>query len=266
MKTAAFSAIATALLGFSEADGDVKSFKKHSRVFVPYGLGEGYDFGMGAVEQAMYDPAGRYMYCVSEQGFMNVIDYGDKKNPQVLPEMAVPLDGKATDIEVCSSKGLLIVGVGADDLVGPGTVRIYGTINRDNPQPPQVLREYKVGPLPDMVKPNHDCSMIAVGNEGEGSYDTGKLVDPEGSVHIIRMDKGEAVNVKFDPVATSDKELIAKGALRPHPGRVCPASVRPSVSPSVPHRGGPKYFPSDSREIARVLSSLEFLRQNRTVY
>merc|ERR1712151_829935 len=59
-----------------------------------------------------------------------------------------------------------------------------------------------------------------------GSYASGKLVDPEGSVHILKgfATKGdfdgamiESVHVRFDPVAKSDEDLMNLGVHLPLP-------------------------------------------------
>lgn len=205
---------AECLVAAQQVNPAIVSFTKQSRVFVPYGSGQGFGFGMGAVEQGAYDAVEKYMYTISEQGFVNVIDYESPNSPQVLSAMALALNGKATDAEICHSPngpGLLIVAVGADDVVSNGKVRIFNTIKRNDPKPPTMLKEYEVGPLPDMVKANRDCTLLAVANEGEGAIINGKLVDPEGSVHIIDLADEVSMHVKFDPVARSDEELIAKG-------------------------------------------------------
>lgn len=144
------------------------------------------------------------------------MDYGDPTNPKVVAHAALDLDGhKLTDIELCPDAGYVIVGYGADDLVSDGGVRLYSTVQRSNPMAPKLLHEFNVGPLPDMVKPSHDCSMIAVGNEGEGKHES-SLVDPSGSLHLIRglPNNPEAVKLSFDSLGT-DEELIKKGVHLP---------------------------------------------------
>lgn len=191
-----------------------------SRIFMPYGLGTGYAFGMGAVEQMAYDYEQKYIYGVSEQGYINVVDMMDPSAPVVRPELAVDMGGmKLTDIEICASHGLIFVGAGAADTVSDGVVRVYTTVHRDMPnRRPGLLNEIKVGPLPDMVLPNSDCSVLAVGNEGEGTYGS-ELIDPPGSVHLIRdpaSSTPEVVHVSFDSFGT-DADLLAKGVHLPLP-------------------------------------------------
>uniref|UniRef100_A0A7S4VTP5 Choice-of-anchor I domain-containing protein n=1 Tax=Alexandrium monilatum TaxID=311494 RepID=A0A7S4VTP5_9DINO len=198
-------------------------FKMASRVYVPYGLGTGYAFGMGAAEQIAYDYQQRYAYAVSEQGYVNVVDLDNASAPQVLPALAVDLSGsKLTDIEVCSQLNIMFVAMGAADTVSNGEVRIYSTVQRSAPATPQLRHTEAVGPLPDMVKPNSDCTKVAVANEGEGKMVNGALVDPEGSVDILTVTpSGSSFSVSRERVAlgshSSDDPLIAMGVHLPLP-------------------------------------------------
>lgn len=55
-------------------------------------------------------------------------------------------------------------------------VTIYSSANATTPA--TMKQKYVVGPLPDMVAWNHDCTKIAVANEGEGVYTDDGLVPP----------------------------------------------------------------------------------------
>ena len=68
-----------------------------------------------------------------------------------------------------------------------------------------------------MAKANSDCSILAVANEGEGSYDD-FLINPEGSVSLIRgpfLDNKEPPAVTTVTFPWSDAELLAKGVHLP---------------------------------------------------
>ena len=107
---------------------------------------------------------------------------GDYK---VLSNYAYDFNGaKLTDIEICSSQGVIFVGAGAADTVSNGQVHILSTVQRSSPAKPTSYGTLATGPLPDMILPNSDCSKLAVANEGEGEYES-ELVDPQGSVMII---------------------------------------------------------------------------------
>jgi len=189
-------------------------------VYVPYGKGSGMAFGMGAAEQVAFDTIEKYIYAISEQGAVNVVDFVNVSTPTVLPLLYIDLQGaKATDIEICASKGWVIVATSAADKVSNGKVHIFTTVKRTSLALPTKLKEIIVGPLPDMILPNGDCTKLAVANEGEGAIISGKLVDPEGSAMIVSgLDTAspQVNRVSFANLG-SDTELIAKGVHLPLP-------------------------------------------------
>lgn len=187
------------------------------RSYVPYGKGTGFAFGMGAAEQAAYDPKERYAYTVSEQGYVNVIDWVRASSPAVVPNMAFDFDGaKLTDVDICGDK-IAISMANADSKAKDGKVKIYSTVKRfPEVTKPKFIETHVVGPLPDMIAFNSDCTKIAVANEGEGVYDDDDgLTDPEGSVSIITVGKEKVKTVSLTDVASSDSALIAKGVHLP---------------------------------------------------
>lgn len=193
-----------------------------SRVYVPYGDGEGYAFGMGAAEQMAYDHVQKYAYTISEQGFINVVDLNDAANPAVMSSLATDATGlKLTDIELCPEHNIMLVSAGASDTVSDGEVFVYSTVQRADPRVPTLLDSITVGPLPDMILPNSDCTKVAVANEGEGDYIDGALVDPEGSVDIIDLTvSGSDVTMTTERVqlgSLTDSQLIDAGVHLPLP-------------------------------------------------
>jgi hypothetical protein len=100
------------------------------RSYVPYGNGEDYAFGMGGAEQAAYDPKERYAYTVSEQGYVNVIDWGRPMRPKVVPSAAFDFDGsKLTDVDICGDM-IAIAMANSDSKTKDGKVKIYSTVKR----------------------------------------------------------------------------------------------------------------------------------------
>nr|ALG03353.1 alkaline phosphatase [Alexandrium fundyense] len=170
-----------------------ESFSMRSRVYVPYDAnanGDSYAFGMGAAEQVAYDDNEKYLYAVSEQGAILVVDYSNPASPRVKDELHVSLAGrKLTDIEVCSNLGFFMIGEGAADTVSNGKVNFYSTVKRATPARPQQLHEVEVGPLPDMLLPNSDCTKVAVACEGEGRMNSADntLTDPQGSIVVLSI-------------------------------------------------------------------------------
>ena len=55
---------------------------------------------------------------------------------------------------------------------------------------------FSVGYKPDMLKFTSDCSKILVANEGEAYEDNGDLVNPEGSITIIKLIDQYTLQVK----------------------------------------------------------------------
>ncbi|CAK9074104.1 Alkaline phosphatase [Durusdinium trenchii] len=198
------------------------SFTMVSRVFIPYNTAaNSLAFGMGAAEQIAYDHVQKYAYAISEQGVLNVIDWNDPSNPQVNSALAYDFQGaKLTDIEICAEKGLMFIGSGASDKTQPGTVHVLSTVDRSSPAAPMSRGSLTAGPLPDMILPNSDCTKLAVGNEGEGDYDT-SLVDPAGSVMIFEnsdwTDLTSTVKHTVTLDSYTDAELMANGVHLPLP-------------------------------------------------
>tara|TARA_B100000809_G_scaffold22915_1_gene20100 strand:+ start:113 stop:493 length:381 start_codon:yes stop_codon:yes gene_type:complete len=117
-------------------------------MYVPYGKGEGFAFGMGAAEQATYDPAMKMAYVASEQGFVNLVDYSDASQPKLGASIDLS-EHTITDVDVCG--GLLAVGVVGATKTEPGTVKVYSTATSTSP--PALVSEYTVPPLPK-TQPN----------------------------------------------------------------------------------------------------------------
>mmetsp|Transcript_98405 Transcript_98405/g.228202 ORF Transcript_98405/g.228202 Transcript_98405/m.228202 type:complete len:697 (+) Transcript_98405:53-2143(+) len=198
----------------------VDDFAQVSRVYIPYNdQATGLAFGMGAAEQSAYDHVNKYAYAISEQGYVNVIDWETATQPSVLSELAINLAGeKLTDIEICQSKELMFIGAGASDTVGAGKVYVFPIVKRGSATKPTLLREIATGPLPDMILPNSDCTKVAVACEGEGVYGS-NLDDPVGKVQILSSDDFASTSTTQDVELGSytDDDLIAKGVHLPLP-------------------------------------------------
>lgn len=165
----------------------------------------------------------RYAYAVSEQGVLNVIDWNDVASPQVLSNLAFDFNGaKLTDVEICSSNGVMFIGAGAADTVSNGKVHVLSTVQRASPSKPVSYGVLTTGPLPDMILPNSDCTKLAVANEGEGEYDS-ELVDPHGSVMIIEAsdwtNPNTAVTKSVALSGYTDSQLMDMGVCLGREGR-----------------------------------------------
>jgi len=194
-------------------------FALKSRVYVPFGIGAGFGFGMGASESVSYDAKERFLYALSAQGALNVVDYADPRAPAVVPSFAVGLpEGTPRDVEVCG--GLVFVSVSAPDVLRDGFVVIFSAADRAWGVGPRFRTTVAVGPLPDQVLPNADCSVLAVANEGPGRYsDAEGLRDPVGSVDLVWdlwAKTPQVYRVSLRGLG-SDRDLLKKGVHLPLP-------------------------------------------------
>jgi len=167
-------------------------------------------YGLGALEQIAYDHESQIIYGMSEQGFVNIFKFSKDGFEDL--ELSIDFDGaKLTDVEVCG--GLLFVSLLKG--VEPGEVQIFEALKLNEKKVPSKMTSVTVGVGPDMIKPNSDCSMLAVANEGEGKYD-GKLIDPVGSVSLVtalKSDSPVVQNIALDKY--SDAELLEKDVHMP---------------------------------------------------
>jgi len=223
------------------SSGDASSFKDLrmvSRTVAPYGLDKldpssnkyGFGYGMGALERAAYDYKEKYLYGLSEQGVVTVIDFSDPSSPMLLPEeFMIDFGGSTlTDIKVCPEKSLLLVSSLTNGKGEIGDVMVYSTYKRDtNPEAVgkaltlptttvELLKTIQVGYHPDNIVPNYDCSILAVANEGEGTYaESTGLNDPVGSATLIDLSDYTPVDVPLNK--WTDDELIEMGVHLPLP-------------------------------------------------
>jgi hypothetical protein len=171
-----------------------------------------YAYGMGGMETISYDKVEKILYGISEQGFITLIDQANA--PEDAPQLPIVLEaeGTPTFISVCADRGLLFV-VTKDD-PNLGHVVVYKAASRSEDgsvTPPELLAKVDVGYGPDMSRPNSDCTMLAVANEGEGVVDdTLGLVNPPGSVSLINLEDLDNISSTDVPFLWSDEELMAK--------------------------------------------------------
>ena len=177
-----------------------------------------YGYGFGALERSKYDPTEMIFYGGSEIGFVTITDY--MNYPDVVQaDFGIPLDASLTDITIC---GDLLFFTTKDD-PNPGMFNIYSAVTRNDDgtlNPPTLIQSVEVGIGPDNIRMTKDCTIAATANEGEGDVDdTGALVNPEGSVSILRGPFNDTSN---PPSVTevslnlwTDEELIDMGVHLP---------------------------------------------------
>mmetsp|Transcript_5683 Transcript_5683/g.11085 ORF Transcript_5683/g.11085 Transcript_5683/m.11085 type:complete len:706 (+) Transcript_5683:69-2186(+) len=220
--TLAYSITVAGLFGACHAAKPQLVFK--DRNFYAYGyedategVPDGYAYGMGGLEKTSYDSKEKILYGVSEQGFITLIDYGN--GPVDAPQLPVVVTAEETytDIFVCAEQGILFATTKNDP--SPGSVFVFKASTRtgDSVSEPELLHTIEVGYGPDYMKPNKDCTILAVANEGEGDYGE-SLINPEGSVSLVKGDFLDATNPPTVSSVTfpwTDDELLAKGVHLP---------------------------------------------------
>ena len=149
---------------------------------------------------------------------ITLIDYGN--GPIEAPQLPIVVKDKNTytDVIVCSEQGIVFTTTKDDPATG--ALAIYAAATRSDGgdvSKPELVHTITVGHGPDMIKPNKDCSILAVANEGEGVYED-YLINPEGSVSLVSgpfLDPSSPPAVSHVTFPWTDDELLAKGVHLP---------------------------------------------------
>lgn len=160
-----------------------------------------------ALEEVAFDSVQKYLYAVSIQGYVNIIDIADPAKP-VLTDLSLDLTGKEATLssaQICPEQGVIFV-----SLKETATVDMYSTVQRSSPQRPQLLKSFEVAPHPRLVLPNRNCTVVAVGNSNPGKGLA------QGSVTLIRnpiLDSSLVDRVVIEGM--DDAYLLKKGLHMP---------------------------------------------------
>ena len=146
------------------------------------------------------------------------MDFADYPNAKLAP-FGLSLDFDLTDIAGCGDFLMLAT----KDDPNPGAVHIFNKAKRGDDgslSEPTLVQTVEVGYGPDFIMVNKDCSIVATANEGEGVYDdTAGLINPEGSVSILRAPFDDASNPPSVTMVSlnewTDDELIEQGVHLP---------------------------------------------------
>ena len=123
----------------------------------------GYGVGMGAAEQIVFDPIQKYLYSMSDVGYVIIVDYEDIMNPQLTNLSFETEDDKLGSIEICPEQNMFFL-----TLEKLGRVDIYNLVNRTNPELPTLLKSVDAGSNVKSILPNKDCTLLAIANTNEG--------------------------------------------------------------------------------------------------
>ena len=142
-----------------------------------------YDSGIfsgSAAEIVSYDKGSQRLFVTNDiANSIDVLDISDPAAPvKTFSINLLPLGAGVNSVAV--SRGIVAVAVEADPKQLPGKVGFFDIEGN-------FLSSVSVGALPDMLTFTPNGKALLVANEGEPSADY--LVDPEGSVSIIRMRK-----------------------------------------------------------------------------
>lgn len=164
---------------------------------------------LAGAEISAYDPASQRVFTTSNGG-LQIIDLSDPTNPQLIDT----LDLGGSDVtSVAVYNGLIAVAVPAETRTNPGTVYL---LDADG----NILGEFEVGALPDMVTFSPDGSRILVANEGEATFfedveEGAEFVNPVGSISVIDLSGGIASatvqTAGFEAFSDDVAALIAEG-------------------------------------------------------
>jgi hypothetical protein len=169
-----------------------------------------YGYGLGALAKIVHDPKEHFIYGVSEQGYLTLIDMANGPANAEQLDFAIAFRGiTLSDVALCEGYLFLAAKDGPDN----GIVRIYTTTKRtENGEIdyPNSVAIVPVGVSPVMIMPNPSCDILGVANQGEGVYDE-FLVDPPGSITLIKGPFNETLEVVSVPLDKwTESELIEK--------------------------------------------------------
>lgn len=148
----------------------------------------------GAAEIVVFDALSQRVFVINANAAtVDVLDLSNPHTPALLFSIDVSPYGAVAN-SVATYNGTVAVAVENNNKQAPGKVVFYDLDGN-------YLNDLTVGSLPDMVTFTPDGKYLLVANEGEPDDDY--LLDPEGSVSIIKMKK-KVQNIQQAQVKTAD--------------------------------------------------------------
>jgi hypothetical protein len=139
--------------------------------------------GVGAAEIVAYDSRSQRLFVVNAQASsVDILDISAPSSPQRVATIDLSATGSPNSVAV--HRGLVAIAIQNHDKTLPGIVGLY-TVNGE------LIKTVTAGALPDMLTFTSDGEYLLIANEGEPNGYGAGVVDPEGSVTIIRMPRHE---------------------------------------------------------------------------
>lgn len=159
-------------------------------------------------EIVVYDSASKKLFTTSAvAGFLDVIDFSDPTDPEVLQSIDMNVYGGVTSVAV--KNGIVAVASPNADEHLDGSVVFFNTDGT-------FIKQVTVGALPDNISFTPDGTKVLTANEGQPNSDY--TIDPEGSVSIIDVTGGVAnltqnnvTTLLFTAYNSQETALIASG-------------------------------------------------------
>jgi len=175
--------------------------------------------GLSGAEILAFDPASQRAFLVDGSATVQVLDFSDPAAPALIGTLTPPLGTDGAN-SVAVSGGLVAVAYQAVTVTDPGQVAFYDAATG------AAVNAVTVGALPDMLTFTADGTRVVGANEGEP--DGG--VDPEGSVSIVTLDRGQAdlaPSVATAGFGAFDAATLRADGVRIFPGKTVADDVEP---------------------------------------
>ncbi|XP_072036605.1 mesenchyme-specific cell surface glycoprotein-like [Amphiura filiformis] len=208
--------------------------KPVSSINIPFAYDVGgagaYGIEKDAVEQSAYDEETGLVY-IAGDAFIHIVDYSNISNPILLD--AIPSD-PINDVELCGRHvAFALTGSPRDQ---PGEVHVYNLYDKSSEELVLAFQPITVGFEPDMLHFTKDCNTIVVANEASPFANASDIIDPEGSVSIIRFQQSSkpvVTNLNFTAFNDRADEYETKGIRRGYKGEISsmPSTFSQSLEP-----------------------------------